>query len=174
MAPVVQTLAGANLVASGSDEGFDYIQRALEMDPELPTAHHFLGILLAGRGLYREALGHLEKGFAAGIFFDAGVMAVAFAGLGQEDRITGVEAQLDEIGTTRYVSHFTRATIALARNDHEAALDSIEASRDQGEYESVIVMEVLDIFAPLRDHPRYRRHLELMGIPEGVVAGESS
>ena len=100
--------------------------------------------------------------------------AVALAGLGQSDRITEIEAQLDEIGKTRYVSHFTRATIALARNDREAALDSIEASRDQGEYESVIVMEVLDIFAPLRDHPRYRRHLELMGIPERVSADGSS
>jgi serine/threonine-protein kinase len=173
MAPVVQTLAGANLVASGSDEGFDYIQRALEMDPDLPTAHHFLGLLLAGRGQYREALEHLEKGFRAGIFFDAGVMAIALAGIGQKDRIAEIEAQLDEIETTRYISHFTRATIALARNDHETALDLIEASRDQGEYESVIVMEVLDIFAPLRDHPRYRRHLELMGIPAGVVAGGS-
>ena len=174
MAPVVQALAGTNLVGSGSDEGFTYLERALDMDPELPPAHHFLGILLAGKGLYREALEHLEKGFRAGIFLDAGVMAVALAGLGREDRIAEIEAQLDEIGRTRYVSLFTRATLALARNDLEAALDLIEASRDRGEYESVILIEGLEIFAPLRSHPRYRRHLELMGIPEGVVAGSGA
>jgi serine/threonine-protein kinase len=170
MAPVVQTLAGANLVSSGSDEGFAYIQRALDMDPELPTVHHFLGLLLAARGRHEEALVHLEKGFKAGIFFDAGVMAVSLAALGQSDRITEIETQLDEIEKSRYVSHFTRATLALAKNDIETALDRIEASRDRGEYESVILMEGLEIFAPLRSHPRYRRHLELMGIPEGVVA----
>ena len=91
--------------------------------------------------------------------------------LNRGDRGVEIEAQLDEIGKTRYVSHFTRATVALARNDHETALDLIEASRDSGEYESVIMMEGVEIFAPLRSHPRYRRHLELMGIPEGVVAG---
>ena len=168
MSPVVQTLAGLNLVGSGSDEGFDYIQRALDMDPELPTAHHFLGLLLAGEGRHQEAIEHLEKGFRAGIFFDAGVMAIALAGLGKIHRIDEIETQLNEIGKTRYVSHSTRAAIALARNDHETALDLIEVSRDQGEYESVIATESFEIFAPLRSHPRYRRHLEIMGIPEGV------
>ncbi len=83
------------------------------------------------------------------------------------DRVTEIETQLDEIAETRYVSHFTRATVALAKDDLEACLDCIDAAREQGEYE-VIMIECLGYLAPLRSHPRYRRHLEIMGIPEGV------
>jgi len=167
MAPVVQTMAGVNLLNAGVDDGFTYIRRALEMDPELPTAHHFLGFHLVNRGRYDEALPHLERGFRSGIFLDAGMLALAWSKLGQLDRVAGIEAQLDELAESRYVSHFTRATVALAKDDVEVCLDCIDTARDQGEYE-VMMIECVDYLAPLRSHPRYKRHLEIMGIPEGV------
>jgi len=173
MAPVVQTLAGVNLVNAGIDEGFAVMRRALDMDPELPTAHHFLGLKLVGTGRFDEAIPHLEKGLQAGILVDAGLMAIALARLGQHGRIAEIEELLDQIGKTRYLSHFTRGTLALAKGDPEHCLDHIDAAREQGEYEAMLI-ECFDAFAPLRNHPRYRRHLEIMGIPEGVVAGRST
>ena len=170
MAPVVQTLAGANMTNAGIDEGFTVMRRALDMDPELPTAHHFLGLALVNAKRFDEAIPHLEKGFRAGIFLDAGLLALSFAELGDVERVAGIEAQLDEIAQTRYVSHFTLAILALAAGDHELCLDQIDAAREQGEYETMMI-EVLNYLGPLRSHPRYRRHLEIMGIPEGVVAG---
>jgi Tfp pilus assembly protein PilF len=173
MAPVVQTLAGVNLLNAGIDDGFTYLHRALEMDSELPTAHHFLGIHLVNRGRYDEALPHLERGFRAGVFLDAGMLALAASKLGQLERAAAIEEQLDELAKTRYVSHFTRALLALSKGEIEASLDAIDLSRAQGEYEAMVI-ECFACLAPLRSHPRYLRHLELMGIPEGVVAGESS
>ncbi|MEE4270554.1 MAG: protein kinase [Thermoanaerobaculales bacterium] len=170
MAPVVQTLAGVNLLNAGIEEGFTVIRRALDMDPELPTAHHFLGFMLVNAREFEEAIPHLEKGFRAGIFLDAGLLALSFAELGDNQRVAAIEAQLDELATERYVSHFTRATLALAMGDHDLCLDQIDAAREQGEYETMMI-ECLDILAPLRSHPRYRRHLQLMGIPEGIRAG---
>jgi serine/threonine-protein kinase len=170
MAPVVQTLAGANMTNAGIDEGFTVMRRAIEMDRRLPTAHHFLGLALVNARRYDEAIAHLERGFQAGIFLDAGVLALASAELGQSERIAAIEAQLDELATERYVSHLTRATLALAKGSHELCLDEIDAAREQGEYEAMTI-ECLDYLAPVRTHPRYRRHLELMGIPEGVVVG---
>ena len=38
-----------------------------------------------------------------------------------------------------------------------------------GEYEAMMV-ESFECLAPLRGHPRYRRHLRELAIPEGVVA----
>ncbi len=32
-----------------------------------------------------------------------------------------------------------------------------------------MLIECVDFLAPLRDHPRYRSHLQQLGIPEGVV-----
>jgi serine/threonine-protein kinase len=172
MAPVVQTLAGVNLLNAGIDEGFTFIRRALDMDPELPTAHHFLGVMLVNAGRFDEAIPHLEQGFQAGIFLDAALLALAFAELGRSERIAAIEEQLDTLATERYVSHFTRATLALAKGDHELCLDQIDAAREQGEYETMMI-ECMGYLAPVRSHPRYRRHLELMGIPEGIVAGKS-
>jgi serine/threonine-protein kinase len=173
MAPVVQTLAGVNLIIAGVDEGFNYIRRALGMDPELPTAHHFLGVMLVNARRFDEAIPHLEQGFQAGIFLDAALLALAFAELGRSERIAAIEAQLEELATEHYVSHFTRATLALAKGDHERCLDQVDAAREQGEYETMMI-ECMGYLAPVRSHPRYRRHLELMGIPEGIVAGERS
>ena len=169
MAPVVQTLAGVNLVIAGANEGYAFMRRALDMDPELPTVHHFLGLMLVNAGQFVEAIPHLENGFRAGIFLDAGLMAVAFAQLGDTGRVAAIEEQLAALATERYVSHFTRATLALAKGDHERCLDEIDAAREQGEYE-VGLIHGFDYIAPIHNHPRYHRHLEIMGIPEGIVS----
>ena len=80
MAPVVQTLAGVNLLNVGVDDGFTYLHRALKMDSELPTAHHFLGIHLVNHS--RSTRRCPTSKIRAGIFLDAGILALAFAKLG--------------------------------------------------------------------------------------------
>jgi len=169
MAPLVQVLAGINLVNAGSKEGFIYLRRALEIDPKHPVVNHYFGQKLTFLGHYEEAIPLLEIGFRAGLVSDAGALAFAYAKLGKVDRVTEIEAQLNDLATKRYVSHFSRALIALGRGDEEVCLDCIDASRQQGELEPMVT-ECFDCFAPLRDHPRYRRHLQELGIPEGVNA----
>ncbi len=169
MAPLVQALAGINLLNAGSKEGFVLLRRALEMDAKHPITNHYYGQRLAILGLYDEAIPLLETGYRAGIVLDAGVLAYAFAKLGLTERFEDIEKQLQELASKRYVSHFTRAFVALAKDDQDMFFDCLDASRQQGEMEAGLI-ECGECFAPVRDHPRYRHHLQEMGIPEGVVA----
>jgi TolB-like protein/Tfp pilus assembly protein PilF len=168
MAPLVQALAGINLLNAGSKEGFIYLRRALEMDPRHPVVNHYLGQKLAYLGRYEEAIPLLEIGFRAGLVLDAGTLACAYAKLGQTDRLEAINAQLDELATKRYVSHFTRALIAFGKGDGDGFFNCIYASRQQGEIEAMLI-ECIDFLTPLRDHPRYRSYLQQLGIPEGIV-----
>ena len=169
MAPLVQTLAGINLINTGLKEGYGHLRRALEMDPHHPTVNHFLGQKLADAGRFDEAIPHLEIGYSAGITVDAGMLALALARLGNTKRVEEIEKQIEEMASKRYVCHFTRALIALGNGDEETCLDWIEASRKQGELEAMLI-ECYECLAPLRSHPRYRRYLQKMRIPEGVIA----
>jgi len=91
------------------------------------------------------------------------------AELSHTEQTATIEAQRDELETDPYVSHLTRTTLALARGDHELCLDQIDAAREQGEYETMMI-EYLYYLAPVHSHRRCRRHLELIGIPGSVVA----
>lgn len=53
MAPLMQSLADSNLVQSGSNDGWELLLRALEMDPEHPTINHYYGNGSRKRGLLR-------------------------------------------------------------------------------------------------------------------------
>ena len=169
VAPLVQGVAGYNLLSSGSNDGWELMHRALEMDAEHPTVNHYYGQKLADLGIYERAVPHLEVGFRAGILSDAGMLALVFSKLGQQDRTEAIAAQLDELSHSRYVSHYGHALIALARGEVEGFFDRLDASRCQGEHDAATT-EVFDCFEPLRHHPRYRHHLQELGIPEGVVA----
>ena len=168
MAPLVQGMAGINLLCSGSNDGWELMHRALEMDPEHPTVNHYYGQKLADLGFYEKAVPHLEIGFRAGILSDAGMLALVFAKLGQQDRTEAIAAQLEELSRSRYVSHYSHALIALARGEVDGFFDRLDASRCQGEQDAAAT-EVFDCFEPFRHHPRYQHHLQELGIPEGVV-----
>jgi len=165
MAPLVQGLAGFNLLQSGSNDGWELMHRALEMDPEHPTVNHYYGLAVTNVGCYEKALPHLEIGFRAGMLVDGGILALAFSELGQTERIKAISAQIDEIAQSRYVPHASRALIALARGDVEECFDHLDAGCSQGEQDSAMV-EVYTCLEPYRNHPRYRRLLQKIGIPE--------
>jgi serine/threonine protein kinase/Tfp pilus assembly protein PilF len=169
MAPLVQALAGINLLNAGLKEGFVVLRRALEMDPNHPTVNHYLGQKLADLGRFEEAIPHLEMGYRAGIVADAGMLALAYAKTDDTQRLTAIKTQISDVSTKRYVSSHSLALIALGEGETEACLDFLDASRQHGEIEAML-SECFCSFSPLRDHPIYRHHLQELGIPEGVLA----
>jgi len=169
MAPLVLALAGVNLWNCGLEEGEACLNRALDIDLEHPTVNHYLGLKLADLGRDDEAAPRLEIGYHSGITVAGGMLALSFSRMGNTTALEAIEFQLSELAKKRYVSNFSRALIALGKSEIEICLDCLEASRLQGEMEAFLV-ECYECFAPIRTHPRYRRYLQEMRIPEGVTA----
>jgi len=70
-AETLKTMGFVRLQRGETDEALDALRRSLEKDPDLPSAHYYLGLALERKGDLEGALGEVQAALAAGPFADA-------------------------------------------------------------------------------------------------------
>jgi TolB-like protein/Flp pilus assembly protein TadD len=154
---IINADLGVVLIAAGRyDEGIAQLRKVIEMDPRFYYAHLKLGEALELKGQLREALAEYQK--AAELDDDPavlGLIAHAYAKLGERDQAVRLLAQLQQLAPHRYVPLATFAVIYIALGEKDKAIDCFErAYKDRAgpEIASIKIDPMLD---PLRGDPRF-------------------
>lgn len=135
--------------------------KTLEMDPNFPETHSFLGEMYWWCGQTNKARDHIQKGISlsAGNVRMRCILAGINAGSGRENQ---AHEELDDLlclARTRYVSPVFLSVVYLGFGDIEKTFEMLEA----GFQERSPVLPVLNAwpsFDSLRDDPRFQRLFE--------------
>ena len=144
------------LLARRYDEAIAQLRKTIEMDPRFYYAHWNLGEALELKGQLHEALAEYKK--AAELNDDPlvlGLLAQAYAKLGQRDEALKMLDELQQLAKRRYVANYSFALVHIALGEKDKAIDYLEhAYRDRGgpEISGIKVDPMLD---PLRGDPRF-------------------
>lgn len=135
-------------------------RRAIELDPNEPSAYYVLGLSLAGTSRFPEAIHVLETGSR----LQSGNMMLAYlatvcAIAGERAHARDLLAELERRAQTQPVLPTSFAFIHMGLGDHAAALDWLERGMRERDPHS-LWLPVAARWDPLRETPRFKRLLE--------------
>jgi len=138
------------------DEAIGQYRKVIAMDPHFYYAHWNLGMVLELKGELKEALAEYSK--ASELNDDplvVGLLARAYAKLGQRDQALQKLEQLEQAATHRYVENYAFAFAYTGLGENDKAIDWLErAYRDHTDPE-IIVIKVDPMLDSLRGEPRF-------------------
>ncbi|PYI44999.1 MAG: hypothetical protein DMF11_13565 [Verrucomicrobia bacterium] len=131
-------------------------RKTLEMDSHFYLAHYYLGEVLQLKGQLTEAIAEYKK--AAELDDDPfvlGLLAQAYAKLGQRDEALKMLGQLQELATRRYVTGYSFALVHIALGEKDKAIDWLERAYRDRAGPDIALIKVDPFLDPLRGHPRF-------------------
>jgi serine/threonine protein kinase/Tfp pilus assembly protein PilF len=154
---IINADLGAGLVTVRRyDEAIAQLRKSIEMDPYFYYAHFNLGKALQLNGQLDEAMTEYKK--AAALNDDSlvlGLLAQAYAKLGQRDEALKTLEQLQQTATRRYVWNYTFALVHIALGEKDKAIDFLERDyREHADYELALI-KIDPMLDPLRADPRF-------------------
>jgi TolB-like protein/Tfp pilus assembly protein PilF len=154
---IINADLGASFVtARRYDEAIAQLRKTIEMDPHFYYSHWNLGEALQLKGHLDEALTEYKK--AAALNDDPlvlGLLAQAYAKLGQRDEALKTLEQLHQIATRRYVANYTFALVYIALGENEKAIDFLEHAYRDRVGPDITLIKVDPMLDPLRGNPRF-------------------
>jgi serine/threonine-protein kinase len=151
------------------DEAALAAARAIELDPGDARAHATLGWAYLKQGKTEDGLAELERAVALSpenVQWLA-QLAQAHAMSGQEAAARSILRQLEQRAAAGFVSPYHLAFVHTGLGEHDRALDLLERALDEGSG-SVHGLSGSLLFAPLREHPRFRALVERINPPGSV------
>ena len=157
--------ATALLRAGRYDEALREVTQVLEVEPSFVMAHATLGWVHLLKGRPDAGIAELEK--AVALSPDSTLwlaqLGQALAMAGRTDEAREILRRLNELSEQRYVSPYHVAYVHVGLGEQDRAMDWLErayAERAGG----VFGVKGSFLFAPLRDHPRFRELLRKMNL----------
>jgi TolB-like protein/Tfp pilus assembly protein PilF len=148
------------------DWAIEQLQKTLEMDPNFPPAHLFLGQVYVQLSRLEDANREFQKAISA-----SGASPRYLAGLGYGYAQSGNtrEAQnvledLRELSKRRYVSSFDIAAIYVGLGDKDQAFEWLQKAYEERSI-FLIFLKVDPRLDPLRSDPRFQDLLRRMSFP---------
>jgi tetratricopeptide (TPR) repeat protein len=140
----------------------------LEVGPEFEIAYNFLGLALAGKGMYDAALAEVQKAIdltadQSGLYLST--LGFVHASMGRVDESEELLGQLLELSNRRYVAPVSVAIIYGAIGQLDRAFEFMEAGYEVRD-DFLMVLRVDPRFDSLRQDPRFRDLLRRMGLED--------
>jgi len=132
------------------------VRKTLEMDSRFYVAHYYLGEVLQFKGQLTEAIAEYKK--AAELDDDPfvlGLLAQAYAKLGQRDEALKMLGQLQQLATRRYVTSYSFALVDIALGEKDKAIDWLERAYRDRAGPDIALIKVDPFLDPLRGHARF-------------------
>ena len=151
------------------DDAIHQYKIAIEMDPDFPVVHSFLGF--AYLAVDRVDLAVNEFMSIRNFRTAMGGLGNALARAGRTKEAREILDQMDSFGQGSYVSSFSRSMVHLGLGERDKALDALEAGLEERAY-TMSYIAVHPICDPLRNEPRFVAILERMGLMDvpGAIA----
>ena len=158
-------LAWSLYLTRGYDAAAAHYREMIELAPDFPLAHLFLGIVHEHQGRLAQAVRELERAHTLEATpWSIGLLGRARALAGDSDAARRALAELEEMRVRSYVSPYVFTLLHLALQEKDPALDWLEkAYRDRTE--DVILLAVDPRLDPLRGDPRFADLLRRIGLP---------
>jgi len=170
---IINADLGAGFVAARRyDDAITQLRKTIEMDARFYYAHWNLGEALELKGQVPQALGEYKK--AAELNDDplvVGLIAHAYANLGQRDEASKRLEQLQQIATRRYVSSYTLAVVHIGLGEHAQAIDCLERAYRDRVGPDVSLIKVDPMLDPLRGDPRFEALVQKVLAPKNSETG---
>jgi len=136
----------------------------LELDPGFALARYLLGVALLETDTPADAVPVLEAACAAGHSAESlAALAAAYATVDRRDDALRLQAELETMAGTRYVSPVLLAQVHLALRQPELALTQLERACERHASE-LAWLAVRPTWAPLRGFPRFEDLLRRVGL----------
>jgi TolB-like protein/Tfp pilus assembly protein PilF len=138
------------------DEAIEQLRRTLEIDSRFYYAHWTLGEALELKGQLREALAEYKK--AAELDDDPyvlGLVAQAYAKLGERNEAVKILEQMQQLATRRYVADYSFALVHMALGEKDKAVEWLERGYRDRAGVDIAFIKVDPMLDPLRGDPRF-------------------
>jgi TolB-like protein/Tfp pilus assembly protein PilF len=165
LSPIMNALLGTVLGYGGYiEKGREQLNKALEMEPNLPMAHLWLGLqYFVSPDDFQKAIVHLEKAIQLGITFALGWLGWALAHTGRKNDAENILDRLDEIAKQRYISPFQTALVFIGLDRMDEALEYLQLAYKEREPFLAFFL-LVEVPGPIRSDPRCREMLEKVGL----------
>jgi adenylate cyclase len=149
------------------DEAEAQARKTLEMDSRFYLAHYYLGKVLQFKGQLTEAIAEYKK--AAELDDDPfvlGLLAQAYAKLGQRDEALKMLGQLQQLATRRYVTSYSFALVHIALGEKDKAIDWLERAYRDRAGPDIALIKVDPFLDDLRGDPRFEALVQKVVAPK--------
>lgn len=148
------------------DEAIEQIRRALELDPNFVVAHQWLGRVFEQKRLHREAI----SAHRSALELLGGEDPESLASLGHAYAIAGDRSQalqkladLDQMATRQFVSHYWMALVWLGLGDKQRTLNGLQKAYEE-HFDWVTFVNVDPMFDVLRSDRDFIALVRRMGM----------
>jgi eukaryotic-like serine/threonine-protein kinase len=148
------------------DEARAELEKIVDLDPDFPQTHLYLGLVYEQRGRYKDAIAEFQKGLSLseGESEIAGALGHAYGVSGQRREAEQALATLKARSTKAYIAPFDIALIYIGLGATDSTFEWLEkAYEDHSTW--LGWLKVDPRFDDVRDDPRYRDLLRRMNLP---------
>jgi serine/threonine protein kinase/Tfp pilus assembly protein PilF len=142
-------------------KAIENLENTLQMEPDYPVTHFFLGRALVQVSRYDEAMDHFKK--ALKFYGDSTNMLATFAHAaalaGKQDITQKILIQLQDLSERMYVSAYDMASIYVGLGQADEALKWLEKAFDEHAY-LLIYLKVDPLMDSLRAKKRFKKILQ--------------
>jgi tetratricopeptide (TPR) repeat protein len=150
------------------EEAIEQLLQVIELDPNYPTSHFYLGLVHEAKGMYEEAIREYDQAISLG-GADPELTACLAAVYALSGRRTEARMMLDELkqlSRRRRVSIYLLALVHTALGDKEQALAALEKGYETRE-DDLPAFGIDPRFDGLLGEPRFEHVLRCLALPPG-------
>jgi TolB-like protein/Flp pilus assembly protein TadD len=152
-------------IADDCQRAVDESRRALEFEPDLPTAYYFMGVSQFGLGQISEAVASLRAAATKSHGHAASLAALAFvfASAGRTVEALQILEEMKERATRAQVTPYYFAEVYVALNETQKALDYLNRSYEL-RIPDMIGIAVDPLFRGLHGNPQFGALIKTLGL----------
>src|SRR5579862_6887664 len=156
----------ANYMARRYDEALEQFLQTVELDPNYPVTHWFLGLLYRATGRYDLAITEGEKGvnFSGVSPVIRAALAHSYGKAGRTKEARQILDDLASVAKCKYVAPHFFAGIYIGLGENDRALDCLEKSYEEHSH-WLIYLHIDPTMDDLRSEPRFQDLLKRVGLP---------
>jgi tetratricopeptide (TPR) repeat protein len=161
----------ANYMARRYDEALEQFLQTVELDPNYPVTHWFLGLLYRATGRYELAITEGEKGvnFSGGGPVIRAALAHSYGKAGRTKEALQILDDLTKLAERKYVASHFIAGIHIGLGENDRALEYLEKSYDEHSH-WLIYLHMDPSMDDLRNDPRFQDLVKRIGLPTPPTA----
>ncbi len=168
LSPLVLTFSGiCRMLGREYDEAVRLFQAALELDPNFPMAHGYLGETYCQQHEYERAEAELQKAVQTslpGCHLSDGLLGYCYGRWGRTEDAERQLTRLTELSATTYVPALSVAMVQIGMGNVDAAFEWLNRAIDE-RYGALVWVGLEPLYDPLRSDPRFQDLLRRMEFP---------